>query len=180
MVTTYRPVEVVSIHDHDPRTYSGPLFFSVAKSSRTSLAHDLGFSKSSWEVESLQEAFKSRSGFQEALESPAPVEKGVFVRVRDRYDYGASDGHKGWCESWFLTIGIIPCYGNLNVYTVTYELFVDMAHMKTYEYTFAQKGAMWTGLLPFAWVNAFTYSYPDAFQSTAYQFLRDANKDGFF
>jgi hypothetical protein len=50
---------------------------------------------------------------------------------------------------------------------------------RSYSYEITKTGVGWIGLLPVAWINFFTQDAKDAFRATAYQFFRDADRDGY-
>lgn len=73
------------------------------------------------------------------------------------------------------TMTILPCWSTKDGYIVYYHLYQDGQKKETYRYDITRKGGIWLGLLPFAWVNAITYSEGDAFAATANQFWADAH-----
>ena len=64
-------------------------------------------------------------------------------------------------------------------YTVEYILYIDGKRERSYSYEITKKGVGWIVLLPVAWINFFTQDAKDAFRATAYQFFRDADRDGY-
>jgi len=78
-----------------------------------------------------------------------------------------------------ITVWVIPNFiENRIVVEVEYKLHRDGKFVQSYQYNVYNKGASGILLLPFAWVNFFTYSLEDAFRATTYQFLLDAQRDG--
>jgi len=75
---------------------------------------------------------------------------------------------------------VIPWWSSDAGYTVEYLLYVDRKQRHAYSYEITKKGVGWIGLLPMAWINYFTQDAKDAFRATAYQFFRDADRDGYF
>ena len=75
---------------------------------------------------------------------------------------------------------IVPWWSSGAGYTVEYILYVDGRHERSYSYEITKKGIGWLGLLPVAWINLFTQDAKDAFRATMYQFVRDADRDGYF
>lgn len=73
------------------------------------------------------------------------------------------------------TLTILPAWSSQDGYIVKYNLYQDGQKKETYRYEITRKGGLWLGLLPFAWINAFTYSEEDAFSATASQFWADAH-----
>lgn len=72
------------------------------------------------------------------------------------------------------TLTLIPVWSNHDGYRVIYHLYADGKQEHQYEYDITRKGAVWIGLLPIIWVNAFTYSEAEALEATTYQFFKDA------
>ena len=75
---------------------------------------------------------------------------------------------------------VFPWWSSGAGYTVEYLLYVDGKRERSYSYEITKKGVGWIGLLPVAWINWFTHDEKDAFRATAYQFFRDADRDGYF
>lgn len=75
---------------------------------------------------------------------------------------------------------IFPWWSSGAGYTVEYILYVNGKREHSYSYEITKKGVGWIGLLPVAWINFFTQDATDAFRVTAYQFFRDADRDGYF
>lgn len=73
------------------------------------------------------------------------------------------------------TLTFLPAWSTHDGYIVKYHLYQDGQKKETYQYDISRKGGMWLGLLPFAWINAFTYSEEDAFAATSSQFWADAH-----
>ncbi|OAI45721.1 hypothetical protein AYO43_01660 [Nitrospira sp. SCGC AG-212-E16] len=74
---------------------------------------------------------------------------------------------------------IFPWWSSGAGYTVEYTLYVDGKRERSYSYEITKKGVGWIGLLPVAWINFFTQDAKDTFRATAYQFFRDADRDGY-
>ncbi|NJD91102.1 MAG: hypothetical protein FIA91_06255 [Geobacter sp.] len=72
------------------------------------------------------------------------------------------------------TLTLLPAWSTQDGYLVKYNLYQDGQKKETYRYDITRKGGIWLGLLPFVWLNAFTYSEEDAFAATASQFSADA------
>lgn len=75
---------------------------------------------------------------------------------------------------------IVPWWSSGAGYTVEYILYVDGKRERSYSYEITKKGVGWIGLLPMAWINLFTQDAKGAFRATAYQFVHDADRDGYF
>ena len=80
----------------------------------------------------------------------------------------------------FFSLSFIPGYSGEGGYELRYDLVIDQQLKQTYHYEITMKGVTWIALLPFTWVNFFTYSGAEAFRATFYQFLLDAERDGHF
>ena len=78
------------------------------------------------------------------------------------------------------TTAVFPWWSSGAGYAVEYILYVDGKRERSYSYEITKKGVAWIGLLPVAWINFFTQDAKDAFRATAYQFFRDADRDGYF
>lgn len=73
-----------------------------------------------------------------------------------------------------------PAYSGDGGYMLTYSLYVDQDLKKVYRYDITVKAAQWVGLLPFAWINFFTYRAEEAFKATVLEFFHEAERDGYF
>ncbi len=79
-----------------------------------------------------------------------------------------------------MSTAIVPWWSSGAGYTVEYILYVDGKEERSYSYEITKKGVGWIGLLPMAWINLFAQDAKDAFRATAYQFVHDADRDGYF
>jgi hypothetical protein len=141
---------------------------------------DIRLLPSDWEYRTLRGIFEDYSGFGEVVDMvEAATQFRTLVRVTLFYDYDASYEHQGWCEASFMTLAIVPCYGNLSVHRAEYELLVGSGSRQTYRYTYVCKGLTWIGLFPVVWLNVFTSSHQDVLESTALKFLFQAKQDGY-
>lgn len=142
------------------------------------IANDKVLTSSDWEHETLINLFEETFLVEGVLD--ATLSEGshpdLIVTLAD--DYRASYEHQGWCEASVMTYTIIPCWGDLSVHFVEYELYKEKGLQRKYIYRYARKGAWWIGLLPFVWLNLFTNSEEEALASTARQFLIEAEADG--
>ena len=78
-----------------------------------------------------------------------------------------------------MSTAIVPWWSSGAGYTVEYLLYIDGKREHSYSYKITKKGVGWIGLLPVTWINLFTQDAKDAFRATAYQFFRDADRDGY-
>jgi hypothetical protein len=123
----------------------------------------------------LQEALKNYGG----CSSSSPVddtskraETEVVVSVLEK-----PLGHVGY-EA--LTTGFVfPFYSGQDGWALSYSVYDRNALKKTYTYDITRKVFYWIVLLPFSWINFFTYSFDDAVRSTTAQFVVDAQRDGY-
>ena len=74
---------------------------------------------------------------------------------------------------------VIPCYSGQGGWVLSYSVYDRNALKKTYTYEITQKVFAWLLVLPFSWINFFTYSFDDAVRSTTAQFVVDAQRDGY-
>lgn len=77
------------------------------------------------------------------------------------------------------TYFVIPFYINEGGWQFFYSVHHRDMLTKTYTYDITARQFYWTLLLPFSWMNFFTYSLEDAVQSTTAQFVVDARRDGY-
>lgn len=77
------------------------------------------------------------------------------------------------------SIGLIPVYSGQGGWELSYSLYERNALKKTYNYEITPKRFGWLLLLPFSWINFFTYSFDEAVRLTTAQFVVDAQRDGY-
>jgi hypothetical protein len=77
------------------------------------------------------------------------------------------------------SFGLIPVYSGQVGWVLSYSVYDRNELKKTYNYEITQKGFYWLLVLPFSWINFFTYSLEDAARSTTAQFVVDAQRDGY-
>lgn len=75
--------------------------------------------------------------------------------------------------------GIIPVYSGQGGWELSYSLYDRHELQKTYTYAITQRRYFWLLLLPFSWINFFTYSLDEALRVTTAQFVVDAQRDGY-
>lgn len=73
----------------------------------------------------------------------------------------------------------IPFYIDEGGWEFSYQVSHRDRLTKTYTYDITARQFYWAMMLPFSWINLFTYSLEDAVQSTTAQFVADARRDGF-
>jgi hypothetical protein len=129
---------------------------------------------------SLQEALKNYAGCGSGLftaESSTEFGTEVAVNVLEKYHPWYSQVMEVTSRELF---GLIPVYSGQGGWELSYSLDDRGMFQKTYTYRITQKRYYWLLLLPFSWMNFFTYSLDDALRMTTAQFLVDARRDGFF
>lgn len=77
------------------------------------------------------------------------------------------------------TYFVIPFYINEGGWELSYGVHQGGLLAKTYTYDVTPRQFYWVLLLPFSWLNIFTYSLEEAVQSTTAQFVVDARRDGY-
>lgn len=124
--------------------------------------------------------------FEERHASPAAVPtnrspaKGVHCVAKvDHQPMASSSNHIAYGFLHLVTLTLLPYYSNGVPYHVTYELHVDGEVRRQYRYAVTKSGVAGILVLPFAWLNLFTYSETEALRATFYQFLIDAERDGY-
>jgi hypothetical protein len=126
---------------------------------------------------SLQEALKNYGG----CSSSSPVdysskwaETEVVVSALEKRYPGMSGG-----EASLTGLYLFPIYSGQDGWALSYSVYDRNALKKTYKYEITTKVFYWLLLLPFSWINFFTYSFDDAVRSTTAQFVVDAQRDGY-
>jgi hypothetical protein len=139
--------------------------------------------QSAWELRlsvALQEALKNYGG----CSNSSPVDytsKGAETEVVVSVVGKKSDDGYGYYLGWVFIVsgGFIPIYSGQGGAELFYSVYDRYALKKTYQYEITRKEFVWLLLLPFAWINFFTYSPEDAVRSTTAQFVVDAQRDGY-
>ena len=128
----------------------------------------------------LQEALQHYAGCSSSL----PVvynskwsETEVVVRVLVK-PYTTYGGGMVAMDSYNWLALLIPVYQQ-GGWDLSYSFNDRNALRKTYKYKITSKQLFWLLLLPFSWINVFTYSLEEAVQSTTAQFVMDAQRDGY-
>jgi hypothetical protein len=81
----------------------------------------------------------------------------------------------------FIVSGsLLPFYGGPSSVGLFYSIYDRTGALtKRYQYRIAYNEFVWFFVLPFSWINFFTYSLEDAVRSTTAQFVVDAQGDGY-
>ena len=121
----------------------------------------------------LQEVFRDAAICKKMVPVEAVPEKGLYLEVETKWKPLTMPALIAGYIS-VSTLTLLPAWSTHDGYTVKYIIYQDGQKKETYGYDITRKAGLWLGLLPFAWINAFTYSESDAFEATAYQFSADA------
>ncbi|MDF0675678.1 MAG: hypothetical protein P0120_15260 [Nitrospira sp.] len=128
-------------------------------------------------ADALQAALEHAAGCSSDLVSTTWPRTEVVITVREKpypwHWYGEILGHLSSMTSF-----VIPCYINEGGWEFSYRVTHREMLTKTYTYDMTARQLYWAGLLPFSWMNVFTYSLEDAVKSTTAQFVMDARRDG--
>ena len=81
--------------------------------------------------------------------------------------------------SVYWSLGLIPVYSGQGGWELSYSVYDRNALTKTYKYEITPKRFYWLLLLPFSWINFFTYSFEEAVRLTTAQFVVDTQRDGY-
>jgi hypothetical protein len=127
----------------------------------------------------LQEALETYGGCSSSLlvvYKSTGAETEVVVSVLEKPRPWHSEDLDMILGSWYL---LIPAYSEHAGWELSYSFYDRSQLKKTYKYEITEKRASWVVLLPFAWMNFFTYSLEEAVRSTSAQFVVDAQRDGY-
>jgi hypothetical protein len=130
-------------------------------------------------VKALQEALKSYGGCSSG--SPGDhkskrAETEVVVSALEKQIPG--EWREFWRNSAYGSLLIFPFIEYIG-WELSYSVYDRNALTKTYTYEISVKAFYWLLLLPFSWINFFTYTLEDAVRSTTAQFVIDAQRDGY-
>ena len=73
----------------------------------------------------------------------------------------------------------LPFYIDEGGWELSYSIIHQNILKRTYTYQITARQFYWLLLLPFSWLNVFTYSLDDAVRSTTAQFAVDAQREGY-
>jgi len=126
-------------------------------------------------LESLRKVFKGKSPFPRTEKVDADPREGLFIDVKIEQVIPSGGALLfGYCSA--STLLVVPVWSTQDGYNVQYIVNRDGRRIRSYEYEIRRKAFVWLFIMPFAWVNFFTYSEADAFEATAYQFFHDARE----
>jgi hypothetical protein len=100
----------------------------------------------------------------------------VVVSVREKPYPWYSHALYAISSGFFM---LIPVYSGQGGWKLSYSFYDRNELKKTYKYEITPKRFSWLLLLPFSWINFFTYSLEEAVRSTTAQFIVDAQRDGY-
>lgn len=120
----------------------------------------------------LRRIFRHQSGFERSEMVKDIPPKGIYCEVDVRWKALGASAFFGSISYLFYTL--IPVWSTKEGYQVAYHVYVDGEKRRTFEYDITRKMAAWIGLLPFIWINWFTYDEDQAFEATTFQFFEDA------
>ncbi|MGZ9146090.1 MAG: hypothetical protein ACXW4A_09650 [Nitrospira sp.] len=102
----------------------------------------------------------------------------VVVSVQEKpYPWHWYGEYLGWISSKLYLV--LPFYINEGGWEFSYSVNHQNVLRKTYKYEITARQLYWILLLPFSWINVFTYSLEDAVKSTTAQFVVDAQREGY-
>jgi hypothetical protein len=142
-----------------------------------------GFGWTEGSIKALQEALQNYGGCSSS--SPvvdnskwAETEVWVYTQKKPPSLWGRVLG-AGLGEASLRTGFFFPLYSGQDGWELFYSVYDRNALKKTYKYEITTKAFFWLLVLPFSWINFFTYSFDDAVRSTTAQFVVDAQRDGY-
>ena len=122
----------------------------------------------------LNNVFRSQSPFRLVEKTTEKPQEGLFVSVKvETIAPSVPAIIFGYISVSTLTL--FPAWSTKDGYYVIYEVFMDGKRQKSFTYEIRRKAFMWIVMLPFSWINAFTYSEEEAFQATAQRFFKEAD-----
>jgi hypothetical protein len=128
----------------------------------------------------LEEALQNYAGCSSSRTAGYPSQQPgteVVVSVQEKpYPWRWYGEYLGWISSKLYLV--FPFYINEGGWEFSYIINHQNALTKTYKYEITARQFYWILLLPFCWINVFTYSLDDAVQSITAQFVVDAQREG--
>lgn len=121
----------------------------------------------------LREVFKNSEICKKMVPVEEKADKGLYLEVNTKWKPVTMPALIFGYIS-ISTLTILPAWSTQDGYIVNYDVYVDGQKKGAFKYDITRKMGMWLPLLPFAWINAFTYSENEAFAATARQFSNDS------
>ena len=123
--------------------------------------------------DALRDVLVNRAPYKRAKQSEKVPEQGMHVNVKiDSLAPSVGAIAAGYISVSFLTL--LPAWSTRDGYHIFFYVYRDGREVETYDYIVRRKVFLWIVMLPFVWVNAFTYSEAEAFEAVGLQFLEDA------
>ena len=133
-------------------------------------------------VPALEDALQHYAGCSSNRTSVYPSQQPgteVVVSVQEKpYPWHWYGEYLGWISSKVYLV--LPFYIQEGGWEFSYSVTHQNVLRKTYTYEITARQFYWLLLLPFSWINFFTYNLEDAVQSTTAQFVMDAQREGYF
>lgn len=125
--------------------------------------------------ERLDEIFRKKAPFGEAIKEDEIQKKGLFINIKIEQVIPSA---ASLIFEYFSisTLTILPVWSTKDGYNIHYDIYLDGNRLKRFTYEVRRRAFIWIIMLPFSWVNLFTYSESDAFQATANKFFIDAKE----
>jgi len=123
--------------------------------------------------EALHSVFRNLTPFANTVAVQGIPGNGVFCRVDVQWNEPGL-GPTIFRYLSLITLTALPSWSREESYVVNYRIFVDGQERKTFTYKINRSTAVWVGLILVSWMNFFTPTQAEAFESTALQFLDDA------
>lgn len=171
-ITTYRDFPSAALHSASRVQHALPVSYQVTVP-ESGMAGLLSVFDSA-----VPSAFRQAGLCPKELLSTLPPQKGTHVVITPTVKHPSAR----CVVAAFLTgitLTVIPIYCGSGGYHVAFELYVDGEMKKVSRYQITREEIVGLPLLALAWVNFFTYDLKDAIRATIYQFLLDAERDGY-
>jgi hypothetical protein len=164
-VTTYRDFPVDALSQQPKPGTCNVMYYNVKRFDVLDMG---GYSK-------LQNIFEDAGICRKMVPVDAQPEKGLYVEVVTSWKPMTMPALIFGYMS-VATLTLLPAWSTQDGYSVKYHVYIDGREVETYKYAIRRKTGLWIVLLPFAWINLFTYNESDAFEATAFQFVSDARQ----
>lgn len=121
----------------------------------------------------MQQMLRSYSPFENAEERAEIPKEGVYIKaVVQLVSPSITAAIFGYIS--YATLTLLPAWSAQDGAEVRFEVYHDAKLIKTFNYGVRRAGAVWLGLLPFAWLNFITANEREAFKAITKQFFEDA------
>jgi hypothetical protein len=126
----------------------------------------------------FQQYLEKYSKFSTALLSPGAPAKGSYVVISKTAGKSNMFGTLS-CVFGAVTLFVLPCYDSTPSSSIRYDFYIDDQIKKTYRSEIKRTDFLWWGAIPFYWVNYFTTSYKESYETTVLQLFVEAIQDGY-